>query len=117
MRTWLLTILRKTCRTWKHKNRLAHSAELFTEKIHSSKLSGSADGEIQVVASADKETLNRVPEDLPEVSREALSLREMEGMSYMKIAELTPVTLNTQMSRRAQTRLLQSLNVELGRGY
>jgi RNA polymerase sigma-70 factor, ECF subfamily len=119
MRAWLLTIVRNTGYTWIHKNRRADSTELFNEEIHSPELSGSADPEIHVLASADKETLNRALEELPDVFREALVLREMEGMSYREIAEVTSVSLGTVMSRlaRARTRLRQSLSVELSRGH
>ena len=119
MRTWLLTIVRNTCYTWLHKNRRADSTELFNEEIHSSEVSGSANPEIQVPASADKETLNRALEVLPDVFREALVLREIEGVSYKEIANVTSVSLGTVMSllARARMRLRQSLSVELSRGY
>jgi RNA polymerase sigma-70 factor (ECF subfamily) len=56
---------------------------------------------------------------LPDVFREALVLREIEGMSYKEIAEVTSVSTGAVMSRlaRARTRLLQSLSAELSRGY
>lgn len=119
MRAWLLTIVRNTGYTWMHKNRRADSTELFDEEIHSPELSGGADPEIHLLASADKETLNRALGELPEVFREALVLREMEGMSYREIADVTSVSLGTVMSRlaRARTRLRQSLSVELSRGH
>ena len=105
--------------TWIHKNRRADSTELFNEEIHCPELSGSAYPEIHVLASAHKETLNRALEELPDVFREALVLRELEGMSYKQIADVTSVSLGTVMSRlaRARTRLRQSLSVELSRGY
>ena len=70
-------------------------------------------------AGADKETLRRALEELPEMFRETLVLREMEGMSYREIADVTSVSLGTVMSRlaRARTRLRQSLSVELSRGH
>ena len=119
MQAWLLTIVRHTCYAWLHQNRRADSTGEFNEEIHSSEVSGSADPEIQVLASVDKETLNRALEDLPDVFREALVLREMEGMSYKEIADVTSASLGTVMSRlaRARTRLRQSLSVELRRGY
>jgi RNA polymerase sigma factor (sigma-70 family) len=71
------------------------------------------------LTAADKETVNHALEDLPDVFREALVLREMEGMSYREIADVTSVSLGTVMSRlaRARTRLRQSLTVELSRGF
>ena len=118
MRSWLLTIVRNTCYTWMHQNRRGDSTELFNEEIHSPELSGSPDHEIQVLASADKETLRRALEELPDAFREALVLREIEGMSYKEIADVTSVSLGTVMSRlaRARTRLRQTLRVSLGKG-
>jgi RNA polymerase sigma-70 factor, ECF subfamily len=117
MRAWLLTIVRNTCYTWLHQNRAPGSAEVFDEEIHSAEISGSANPEIQVLASADKETLRRALEELPDAFREALVLREIEGMSYKEIADVTSVSLGTVMSRlaRGRTRLRESLSVSLGK--
>jgi RNA polymerase sigma-70 factor (ECF subfamily) len=117
MRSWLLTIVRNTCYTWLHQNRPPESAVEFDEEIHGSELSGGADPELQVLASADKETLHRALDELPEIFREVLVLREMEGMSYKEIADVASVSLGTVMSRlaRARTRLRQSLGAALGK--
>jgi RNA polymerase sigma-70 factor (ECF subfamily) len=119
MRAWLMSIVRNTCYTWLHKNRAPGSAEVFDEEIHSAEIIGSADPEVQALTRADKEALQRSLEQLPTVFREALVLRELEGMSYKQIADVTSVSLGTVMSRlaRARTRLRQSLSVELSRGY
>jgi RNA polymerase sigma-70 factor (ECF subfamily) len=118
-RAWLLTIVRNTCYTWLHKNRQSVSTELFDEEIHHPELSSDADPEVQALAAADKVTLSRALEELPDVFREALVLREMEGMSYREIADVTAVSLGTVMSRlaRGRTRLRQSLTAEVSRGY
>jgi RNA polymerase sigma-70 factor (ECF subfamily) len=117
MRAWLLTIVRNTCYTWLHQNRPAEPAVEFDEEVHSAEISGSADPEIQALASADKETLRRALEDLPDVYREALVLRELEGMSYREIADIMSVSMGTVMSRiaRGRTRLRESLSVSLGK--
>ena len=117
MRAWLLTIVRNTCYTWLHKNRPPESAVEFDEEIHSEESSGIADPEIQALARADKETLRRALEELPDVFREALVLRELEGMSYKEIADVTSVSLGTVMSRlaRGRTRLRESLSLSLGK--
>lgn len=116
MRAWLLTIVRNTCYTWLHQNRAPSSAVEFDEEIHSAEFSGSASPEMQVLATADKETLRRALEELPDVFREALVLREIEGMSYKEIADVTSISLGTVMSRlaRARTRLRQALCASLG---
>jgi RNA polymerase sigma-70 factor (ECF subfamily) len=90
---------------------------VFDEEIHSAESPASADPEMQVLASADKETLRHALEELPDVFREALVLREIEGMSYKEIADVASVSLGTVMSRlaRARTRLRQSLGAALGK--
>jgi RNA polymerase sigma-70 factor (ECF subfamily) len=117
LRAWLLTIVRNTCYTWLHQNRPPESAEEFDEEIHSGEMTGSADQEIQMLASADKETLRRALEELPGIFREVLVLREIEGMSYKEIADVACVSIGTVMSRlaRARTRLRQSLGAALGK--
>ena len=117
MRAWLLTIVRNTCYTWLHQNRPPDSAEVFDEEIHSVEISGCANPEFQALASADKETLRRALEDLPDVYREALVLRELEGMSYKEIADIMSVSMGTIMSRlaRGRTRLREFLSVSLGK--
>ena len=117
VRAWLLTIVRNTCYTWMHQNRPLGSAVEFDEEIHSDESTGGTDPEIQALASADKETLRQALEELPDVYREALVLRELEGMSYKEIADVTSVSLGTVMSRlaRARTRLRESLSVSLGK--
>jgi RNA polymerase sigma-70 factor (ECF subfamily) len=117
MRAWLLTIVRNTCYTWLHQNRAPGSDEVFDEEIHSAEFSGGASPEIQVLASADKETLRRALEDLPDIFREVLVLREIEGMSYKEIADVASISIGTVMSRlaRARTRLRQSLGATLGK--
>jgi RNA polymerase sigma-70 factor (ECF subfamily) len=117
MRAWLLTIVRNTCYTWLSRNRAPDFAVEFDEELHSEEVSGSADPEIQVLANADKETVRRALSELPEIFREVLVLREMEGMSYKEIADVASVSLGTVMSRlaRARTRLRESLGAALGK--
>jgi RNA polymerase sigma-70 factor (ECF subfamily) len=118
MRAWFLTIVRNTCYTWLHQNRApGGSDEVFDEEIHSTDDSGGASPEIQALAGADRETLRRALEELPEVFREVLLLRELEGMSYKEIADVSSVSLGTVMSRlaRARTRLRQALGASLGK--
>ena len=118
MRAWLLTIVRNTCYTWLHQNRApGGSDEVFDEEIHSIDDSGGSSPEIQALAGADRETLRRALEELPDLFREVLVLRELEGMSYKEIADVSCVSLGTVMSRlaRARTRLRQALGASLGK--
>jgi len=110
--------VRNTCYTWLHQNRApGGSDEVFDEEIHSTDESGGASPEIQALAGADRETLRRALEELPAVFREVLVLRELEGMSYKEIADVSSVSLGTVMSRlaRARTRLRQALGASLGK--
>jgi RNA polymerase sigma-70 factor (ECF subfamily) len=117
MRAWVLTIVRNTCYTWLNQNRPPNSAVEFDEEIHSDESSAAANPEIQVLAIADSETVHRALAELPEIFREVLVLREMEGMSYKEIADFASVSIGTVMSRlaRARTRLRQSLGAALGK--
>jgi len=116
-RAWLLAIVRNTCYTWMRQNRSAEPVEEFDEEIHAAESGGIPDPEIQALASADRETVRRAVEELPDVFREVLVLREIDGMSYKEIADVASVSLGTVMSRlaRARTRLRQSLGAGLGK--
>lgn len=118
MRAWLLTIVRNACYTWLHEHRASDSAEVFDEEVHRAEHSGCANPEMLALACADKETLRRALEELPDAYREALVLRELEGMSYKEIADVTSVSMGTVMSRlaRGRTRLRESLSVSLVKG-
>lgn len=119
MRARLISIVRNTLSSWLHKNRQAGWTELFGEEIHNSKVSGGADPVIYELASAERETLNPVLEEVPGVFREAPVLRGMECMSYKEIDGVASVSTGMVMSRlaRARTRLRQALSAELSRGY
>jgi len=84
---------------------------VFDEEIHTSELSGVLDPEIQALGGADQETMHRALDELPGIFREVLVLREIEGMSYREIADVTSASLGTVMSRlsRGRARLRQSL--------
>jgi RNA polymerase sigma-70 factor (ECF subfamily) len=117
MRAWWLTIVQNTCYTLLYKNRWIDSTEVFDEEVRGSGLSGSADPYDHALANADNETVNRALEELLDVFHETIVLREMEGMSYQEIAEVTSVSVGTVMSRFARRHLRQSLSAELCRGY
>jgi RNA polymerase sigma factor (sigma-70 family) len=61
-----------------------------------------------LLQNADRELLKAALEDLPVEFREAIVLREMEGLSYKEIADIAAVPIGTVMSRlaRARKRLL-----------
>jgi predicted DNA-binding protein (UPF0251 family) len=58
------------------------------------------------VRAADVATVQRALQALPEPFRESLILREIEGLSYREVAEMTGVPQGTVMSRLARGREL-----------
>ena len=109
-RNWLLKIVRNTCYTQLQKNRPQEPATTFDEEIHSEK-GGSMTPETLLLRSADSQLLRRALEELPMKFREVLVLRELEGLSYREIGEVSNIPPGTVMSSlsRARERLRQSL--------
>lgn len=100
-RAWFLTIVRNTACSWLKKNRpqliiSVHDDEL-AEIEDTSHATGSFHG-------ADAQALRDALESLPLEFREALVLRELEGLSYKEIAEVADVPVGTVMSRLARAR-------------
>lgn len=109
-RSWLLTIVRRTCYTWLQHNRAHELTTVLDETQHSVEDTG-ANPETWLVQRAHQQTLHQALEALPVALREVVVLRELEGLSYKEIAALTEVPLGTVMSRlaRARKRLGQCL--------
>jgi RNA polymerase sigma factor (sigma-70 family) len=108
-RAWLLRIVRNTCYTWLEKNRPREPTTAFDETRHSA---GSAAGpDAPLVASEERTLLRQALAELPDEFREAIVLRELEGLSYREIAAVTGAPIGTVMSRlaRARERLHESL--------
>jgi len=101
-RAWLLTIVRNTFYTWLRKNRPAEIVELSDEVLEAEDIS--AGPEIPAVRLGDAEAVQRAIAGLPVEFREMVVLREMEGLSYKEIADLSEVPIGTVMSRLARAR-------------
>jgi RNA polymerase sigma-70 factor (ECF subfamily) len=106
-RSWLLTIVRNTCYTWLRQNRTQQAAgtpgktDDCSEEIPADP---AGQPEMQFIRAADRRVLQEALELLPAEFREALVLRELEGLSYKEIADITDVPLGTVMSRLARAR-------------
>lgn len=109
-RAWLLKIVRNTSYTFLEKNRSAELKEEFDEVRHVPE-SAQPDAEASLVASVDSQLLRNALEQLPVNFREAVILRELEGLSYREIAEVMDVPIGTVMSSlaRGRTRLRELL--------
>ena len=79
-------------------------------RIHSDD-DGPMNPETLLLRSADSQSLKQALEELPVNFREVLVLRELEGLSYREIAEVSNIPPGTVMSSlsRARERLRQSL--------
>lgn len=100
-RSWLLTIVRNTCYTWLQQNRARELTTEFDEEIHSTE---SGNPETLLLEGANKQLLKQALEELPVAFREVVILRELEGLSYKEIADITDVPVGTVMSRLARAR-------------
>lgn len=112
-RAWLLTIVRNCCYTWRRSARPDREMVEYVDEEH-----GAAGSERGADASALEESdraelLAALDRLLPEY-REALVLREIQGMSYKEIAQVTGSPVGTVMSRLARAR--RKLQEALGLG-
>jgi RNA polymerase sigma-70 factor (ECF subfamily) len=109
-RAWLLRIVRNTCYTWLDRNRRREPQLQLDETQHSASAPSTAP-EAALQAQEDRELLRQALTELPDEFREAIVLRELEGLSYKEIAAITAVPMGTVMSRlaRARERLHQRL--------
>lgn len=111
-RGWLLTIVRNTCYTWLRRSRSEQVSTPFDEEVHHKDVA-SPDPEELLLKNADRQHLHDALEELPVEFREALVLREIEGLSYKEIANVSRVPVGTVMSRlaRARDRLREKISL------
>jgi len=108
-RAWLLTIVHNTTSTWLRKNRSAtvvavDNLESVEQMQTASAATDNATPEAAVIAKTDGAQLEAALQQLPVLFREILVLREIEGLSYREIAEVTGIPIGTVMSRLARAR-------------
>jgi RNA polymerase sigma factor (sigma-70 family) len=101
-RSWLLAIVRNTFYSWLHQQRV--QPELTEDGEVDDVDNSIPDPERMLLQNRDREMLNVALEDLPVEFREALVLREIEGLSYKEIADIAGVPIGTVMSRLARGR-------------
>ena len=100
-RAWLLAIVRNTAYSWLKKNRPAAVVSIDDDEFGEIEDPG---GPASSFNSADTDALRTALEALPMEFREALVLREIEGLSYKEIADVAEVPVGTVMSRLARAR-------------
>jgi RNA polymerase sigma-70 factor (ECF subfamily) len=113
---WLMKIVRNTCYTWLHANRPLQDATEFDENFSLPDFHTPNPEELLLQKDCGN-LLHQALENLPASLREVLVLREIEGMSYREIADITCVPLGTVMSSlsRARGRLRQALTSVMNR--
>ena len=116
-RAWVLTIVRNMAHTWQHRRRAESGAVEFDETTHAVERDDAPASDAGLARREVRESLAEALDRLPPELREALVLREIEGLSYKEIASVTEVPMGTVMSRlsRARQRLQQVVNQSGGR--
>ncbi len=117
-RAWVLTIVRHTAYSWLRKNRpttlvTVESLEAVEEAQATPSDLGGETPEAALIAKADAARLEAAIAALPTPFRETLVLRDVQGLDYREIAEVTGVPIGTVMSRLARGR--SRLIADIGR--
>ena len=119
-RGWVLSIVRNTAYTWLKKHRDPKVVAVDNvEDVERAGVAldldlGPASPETSLIEQADAARLEAAIAALPVEFRETLVLRDVEGLDYRTIAEVTGVPIGTVMSRlaRARRRLMAQLGKE-----
>ena len=112
-RAWFLRIVRNICFDW-HGQRTAAPTDPFDEKEHSGHHPG-IDPEALLLRNDDAALVTRAMRTLPDRFHHLLVLRELEGLSYRELADVTGIPIGTVMSRlsRAREALRRAVHSEL----
>jgi RNA polymerase sigma-70 factor (ECF subfamily) len=120
-RAWVLTIVRHAAYAWLGKNRSAALVMVDDlEAVEQQQASGATPDsgpqtpEAALIAKADAARLEAAIAELPLPFRETLVLRDVQGLDYREIAEVTKVPIGTVMSRlaRARRRLMERVGMD-----
>jgi len=102
-RAWFLSIVRNTAFTALKRNRMNEETVVFDEELHGDQIPP-LDAGIALDRAQDRQEVRAAIEQLPAEFREAITLRELEEMSYKEIADVAGVPIGTIMSRLARAR-------------
>ena len=103
-RAWFLAIVRNATYTWRRRQRGGGGSDTeFDEELHSAGVMHDPGVAVDLRAALDA---------LPVEFREVIVLRELQGLSYKEISDVTGVPVGTVMSRlsRARKRLQEALS-------
>ena len=94
-RAWFLAIVRNTAYTWRTGRHGDALVTEFNEELHSKDIPDDPTTTMDLQQALDA---------LPREFREVIVLRELEGLSYKEISEVTGVPVGTVMSRLSRAR-------------
>jgi RNA polymerase sigma-70 factor (ECF subfamily) len=111
-RAWLLKIVRNSCYSWMRANRPLQDATEFDENVFAPDVRSPNPEEV-VLQNDSGALVRQALLKLPPNFREVIILRELEGLSYREIANITGMPAGTVMSTlsRARGRLRQVLTI------
>jgi RNA polymerase sigma-70 factor, ECF subfamily len=112
VRPWLLAIVRNAAYRWLSNRRRSANVisidETFDrgseERAEAEIASDAPTSEAQLIREVDRAIVQSALAELPPIFREVLILREIEGLAYREIAEVTGAPIGTVMSRLARGR-------------
>jgi RNA polymerase sigma-70 factor (ECF subfamily) len=107
-RAWYLAIVRDTAHSWLRKNHREEIVTVASEEALTASVEAPPPSLANPIAEIDGEVLAAAVAALPGPFREALVLRDLQGLKYREIAEVLSVSVGIVMSRlvRARQRLL-----------
>ena len=113
IRPWLLAIVRNAAYRWLNQRRRfdnvvslqeAYGGNAEEEGQRMEPVADVPSAEQQLIGAAERDYVLRALAELPPAFREAVVLREIEGLSYRGIAEVTGAPVGTVMSRLSRGR-------------
>jgi RNA polymerase sigma-70 factor (ECF subfamily) len=101
-RAWFLGVVRRAAFDWLATWR--EQPALFLDQDLPDRDDTSSNPEFHAIRKCEQERVRAALEELPAQLREAIVLRELEGMSYQEIAAVAQVPIGTVMSRLSRAR-------------
>ena len=101
-RAWFLRIVRNICLDWQGQ-RVAGPTDPFDEQRHPGH-HAATDPEALLLRNDDATLVTRAMRSLPDRFHHLLVLRELEGLSYRELADVTGIPIGTVMSRLSRAR-------------
>jgi RNA polymerase sigma-70 factor (ECF subfamily) len=110
IRPWLLAIVRNAAYRWLSNRRRSANVISLDEALDRREeglaevASEAPNAEAELIREVDRAIVRNALAELPPVFREVLMLREIEGLAYREIADITGSPIGTVMSRLARGR-------------